>query len=404
MTEFSTRSVHGDGHAVPEPASPHTAPIHQTSSFTFPSVRDGVEAFEGSGAYIYTRKGNPTVRALEKHLSALESAPVQTPDGARMSGDDIDTLFFTTGMAAISATVLGFGAGARVVCQGGIYGTTESMVSGLGPFGVDVDLAPVGDLEALRTAVRTGPPPSLVYIETPANPLVQVTDIAEVASIAHEAGAVLAVDSTFATPAIQRPLAWGADLVLHSTTKFIAGHGVVLGGSVSGAKDLLAERIEPLRVRFGGSADPFAAWLTLLGCRTLAIRMERHASNAAEIAAFLRGHPRVRRVYHPDPADLPAGQMSAGGPMLSFDVDGGREAALDVVDRLRVITLAPTLGNVDTLVQHPWSMSHVVIPEKRRLEMGIGPGVLRVSVGIEAAADLIADLGGALEGNSGTGE
>ena len=396
MADFSTRSVHGDGHDPPEPVSPHTAPIHQTSSFTFPSVRDGVEAFESGGAYIYTRKGNPTVRALERHVSSLEAVPVETPAGLRAPDGDVDTLFFTTGMAAISATVLAFGAGRRVVSQGGIYGTTESMMSGLAPFGVDVEFVPVGEPEALADAVGRGAPPALVYIETPANPLVQVTDIERAAAIAHEAGALLAVDSTFATPAVQRPLAWGADLVLHSTTKFIAGHGVVLGGSVSGAPEILAGHVEPLRVRFGGSADPFAAWLTLLGSRTLAVRMERHAANAAAIAEFLRGHTRVRRVFYPDPSALPEGQMASGGPMLSFDVDGGREAALDVVDRLSLVTLAPTLGNIDTLIQHPWSMSHVVISEERRLEMGIGPGVLRVSVGIEGAADLIADFEQAL--------
>jgi len=396
MRDFSTRAVHGAGHEPPETVSPHTGPIHQTSSFTFPSVQDGIEAFEGSGAYLYSRKANPTIRALERHLTALESTPVETPSGLREPTGEVDTLFFTSGMAAISAAVLALGARGRVVCQGGIYGTTEAMVGGLGDFGVDVDFARVGDLDALRSVVETGPAPALVYIETPANPLVQVTDIQAAAKMAHDVGARLAVDSTFATPALQRPLAWNADLVLHSTTKFIAGHGVVLGGSVTGSKELLKRRLEPLRVRFGGSADPFAAWLTHLGCRTLALRMERHAANADAIAAFLERHPNVAQVFRPDLSSLPEGQMSAGGPMLSFDVGEGREAALRVVDRLELITLAPTLGNIDSLVQHPWSMSHVILPEERRLEMGIAPGVLRVSVGIEAAGDLIADLERAL--------
>lgn len=396
MTDFATRAVHGAGPYDEPPASPHTAPIHQTSSFTFPSARDGIDAFQGSGAYLYTRKANPTIRALERHLAALESAPVDTPAGSRTPGFDVDCRFFTTGMAAITATVLGVGGGGRVVCQGGIYGTTEAMVSGLDRFGVEVAFARVGDLDALRTAVDGGPPPQLVFIETPANPLTQVTDIEAAAGIAHAAGARLAVDATFATPALMRPLAWGADLSIHSTTKFIAGHGVVLGGAVSGSADLIRDAIEPMRVEFGGSADPFAAWLTLQGAKTLAVRMDRQAANAEGLADFLRAHPRVSRVFRPDLSSLPPGQLSAGGPMLAFEVEGGGEAALDVIDRLELITLAPTLGNLDSLVQHPWSMSHVVVPEARRIEMGIGPGLLRVSVGIEAAADLVADLDRAL--------
>jgi len=392
MTDFSTRAVRGPGHADPAEALPHGVPIQQTTSFTFPSVRDGIAAFQGSGAYLYTRKANPTIRALERHIAALESAPVEAPAGPRAPSGEIDTLFFTTGMAAISATVLGVGAGGRVVCQGGIYGTTEAMVSGLGRFGIAVDFAPVGDLVALAEAVGAGPAPALVFIESPANPLLQVTDIERATAIAHGRGALLAVDATFATPALERPLAWGADLVLHSTTKFMSGHGVVLGGVVSGAADLLARAIEPMRVQFGGSADPFAAWLTLLGLRTLSVRMERHAANAEALASHLDGHPRVARVYRPDLDRLPPAQLAAGGPMLSFDVEGGEEAALEVIDRFELITLAPTLGNLDTLVQHPWSMSHVVVPEARRLEMGITPGILRLSVGLEGVDDLIADL------------
>ncbi len=396
MTEFSTRAVHGPLEPDPGMALPHVAPIQQTTSFTFPSVREGIEAFQGSGTYLYTRKANPTIRALERHVAVLESAPVETPSGSRSVAREIDSLFFTTGMAAISATVLGVGAGGRVVCQGGIYGTTEAMASGLGRFGITVDFAPVGDVGALADVVASGPAPALVYIESPANPLLQVTDIERAAGLAHERGAMLAVDATFATPALERPLAWGADLVLHSTTKFISGHGVVLGGVVSGASELLAAAIEPMRVQFGGSADPFAAWLTHLGLKTLAVRMERHAANADALAVALRAHPRVSRVYRPELDRIPAGQLAAGGPMLSFEVEGGEGAALETIDRFELITLAPTLGNLDTLVQHPWSMSHVVVPEARRLAMGITPGVLRLSVGLEDVDDLRADLERAL--------
>ncbi len=396
MSGFATRAVHGPAEPDPGSALPHSIPIQQTTSFTFPTVRDGIAAFQGSGDYLYTRKANPTVRALERHVSALEAVPVASPEGPRAPAGDVDSLFFASGMAAISATALGIAASSRIVAQGGIYGTTEAMVTDLGRFGIEVDLVPVGDLAALASAVGRGQSPALVYVESPANPLLQVTDIAAAADIAHGAGALLAVDATFATPALQRPLAWAADLVLHSTTKFMAGHGVALGGVVSGASTLLADRIEPMRNRFGGCADPFAAWLTLLGLKTLEVRISRHVENAEAIAAFLRGHAAVTRVHRPDLDRLPPGQMTSGGPMLSFEVDGGESRALELIDRLRLITLAPTLGNVESLIQHPWSMSHVVLSERRRREMGIAPGLLRVSVGLEAADDLIADLEQAL--------
>ncbi len=394
MSGFGTRAVHGAGEAT-STAEAHVAPIFQTTAFTFPAAHEAIEAFGGSG-YIYSRKANPTVRALERHIAALERAPVEVAEGTLQASEDADSRFFGSGMAAISAVILAMGAGGRVVCQSGIYGTTEAMVGRLDELGVRVDLAPVGDLEALGTAVARDMPPALVYIESPANPLLQLTDVRRAAQIAHEAGARLAVDATFATPALLRPLAWGADLVLHSTTKFMSGYGVVLGGVVSGAAEILTAKIDPLRQNFGGVADPFAAWMTGLGLRTLAVRMERHVANAEALARMLEDHPRVERVFYPDPGELPAGQLTSGGPMLSFEVAGGEQEALAVVDRLSLITLAPTLGTLDTLVQHPYTMSHSVLPEARRREMGIQPGILRVSVGLEDPGDLIEDLSRAL--------
>lgn len=394
MNGFGTRAIHGADGADGDVRS-HGLPLYQTTSFTFPDVRAGVAAFEGSGDFLYSRQANPTVRALERHVAVLESVPVATPVGDRAPAGPVESRFFASGMAAITSTVLGLAAEGRVVCQGGIYGTTESTLAGLRRFGIDVVFAPVGDLDALAAAVASAET-ALVHVETPANPLLQVTDVEVAATIAHDAGARLAVDATFATPALSRPLAWGADVVLHSTTKFMAGHGIVLGGIVTGEAQLIAESIEPLRTTFGGCADPFAAWLTEMGLKTLDVRMVRHARNGETIASFLRRHPRVMRVYRPDVEALPAGQLAAGGPMLSFEVEGGADAALDLIDRLELITLTPTLGNIDTLVQHPWSMSHVVLSEERRLEMGIRPGIIRVSTGLEDAADLIADLGRAL--------
>lgn len=397
MTGFGTRAVHGAGGRPDEPG-PHAPPIFQTAGFSFPTGRDAVRAFREGDAYVYTRDANPTTRELERHLAALEAAPVPTPDGGvREAPPDVDARFFSSGMAAISSVALGIAGGGRLVSQSGIYGSSEAMMGRLSRFGVDVTFVPAGDVDALAGAVGDGPPPALVYVETPANPLLHLTDVARAAEIAHAAGALLAVDATFATPALLRPLAWGADLVLHSTTKFIGGHGVALGGVVAARRELLEREIGPARKYFGGAPDPFAAWLTLLGARTLDVRMQRHVSNARAMAGFLAGHPDVTRVMYPDPARLPAGQLAAPGPMLAFDVGGGEERALRVLDALRLVTIAPTLGTVDTLVQHPYSMSHAVLPEGRRRELGILPGILRISAGLEEAADLVADLETALE-------
>lgn len=401
-SRFGTRAVHGAGER-PSRAGPHAPPIHQTAGFSFPDGAEAVRAFREGDAYVYTRDANPTTRALERHLAALEATPVSTPDGPREAPDDLDARFFASGMAAISAVALGVAAGGRIVSQAGIYGSSEAMLGRLSRLGVEVRFAPAGDLEALAAAVADGPAPALVYVETPANPLLQVTDVARAAEIAHAAGARLAVDATFATPALLRPLAWGADFSIHSTTKFIGGHGVALGGVVTGGREALEREIGPWRKYFGGAADPFAAWLTLLGARTLAVRMERHVANARAMVAFLAERPDVRRVLSPAPERLPAGQLDGAGPMLAFEVEGGEERALRVLDALRLVTIAPTLGTLDTLVQHPYSMSHAVLPEARRRELGILPGILRVSAGLEDPEDLVADLEQALERARGRG-
>lgn len=403
---FGTAAVHGaDAEAPLDRVRPHVPPIVQSSAFEFPDVETAVEAFRGGGEWIYTRKGNPTVRALERHVAALERHPVSgVADGqaGEEGGDgpreEIDARAFASGMAAITCLALGVAAGGRLVCQDGIYGTTVSALQGLRRFGLRVDFVPVGDLEALRAAARQDPPPALIHIETPANPLLQVTDVRAAARLAHQVGAALAVDATFATPALLRPLAWGADFVVHSTTKFISGHGAALGGVVSGRASRLRSVLDPLRKELGGVADPFASWLTLLGLRTLDVRMARHAANAAALATMLREHPRVRRVFHPDPAALPAGQLAAGGPMLSFEVEDDEAGARAVMDRLRLAALVPTLGTVDTLIQHPYTMSHAVLSAERRRRLGIEPGIVRVSVGLEDRDDLLEDFRRALEG------
>ncbi|MFQ5745683.1 MAG: trans-sulfuration enzyme family protein [Gemmatimonadota bacterium] len=397
---FGTAAIHGAGGDPEPPPRSHATPLFQSTAFTFPDARTGQEAFRGSGDYLYTRQGNPTVRALESRMALLEVFPVTDPGGQPAGIDGpraVDACFFASGMAAIGAVALATCAGGkRLVAQEGIYGTSETFLRGLDGFGIEVSFAPAGDLDALERSVRAGPLPALVYVETPANPRLQLTDVAAAAGIAHEAGALLAVDATFASPALLRPLRWGADFSIHSTTKFVSGHGVAIGGIVSGEEARIADMIRPARTGLGGSPDPFAAWLTLLGLATLPVRMERHCRTAAALAQALRSETAVQIVHYPDPATLPAGQLAAGGAMLAFEVEGGETAARRVMDRLEVVTLAATLGTLDTLIQHPASMSHVVIPESRRRELGIRPGLLRVSVGLEDPEDLLEDFARAL--------
>lgn len=410
---FGTVALHGEGgEANADTPRPHVPALYQTSTFPFSDMAAARRAFEqkGKDAYIYSRVGNPTVRALERRIAALEThgrvtagetAPADGPVGGEAPEAEMDCRFFASGMAAISAVALGVAAdGGRIVCQDGIYGSTLRRMRELDRYGITVDFVPAGDAAALRDAAESGPPPALVWVETPANPLLQTTEMRAAAGAAHDAGALLAVDATFATPAVLRPLAWDADLSVHSTTKFISGHGVALGGAVTGRRRLIEEVVEPARTYFGGSADPFAAWLTLMGLATLEVRMRRHASNAAALAAFLAEHEAVERVHYPDPAELPDGQMATGGAMLSFELAGGEPAAIRAVDRLRLCTLAATLGTPDTLIQHPWSMSHAVMPEERRRATGIDPGLLRVSVGLESEADILGDFARALDDGS----
>lgn len=399
---IGTVALHGRGGADDGPSGParaHVPPLHQTTAFTFRSLESGTAIFRGDEeGWIYTRLSNPTVRELERRIADLEGMPVAAgPEGTLRAPEDLDSRFFASGMAALSAVAMGCGAGGgRIVCQEGIYGNTVHLVRRLSEFGMEVDFAPAGDAAALAEVVGRGRPPSLVHIETPANPLLQVTDVRAAARAAHEAGALLSVDATFATPALLRPLAWGADFSVHSTTKYISGHGVALGGVVTGRAALVKEKVEAQRRDFGGAPDPFAAWLTLLGLMTLELRVARASETAAALAALLHAHPSVDAVHHPDPADLPVGQMMRGGPMLSFELAGGEEAVRALVGRLRLVTVAPTLGTTDTLVQHPSSMSHAILPEEERRALGIGPGLLRVSVGIEETADLVADFERAL--------
>ncbi|MGE5584639.1 MAG: trans-sulfuration enzyme family protein [Bacillota bacterium] len=385
---FDTQAIHAgwDGKHALGALNP---PIYQTSTFVFESVAHAQKVFSGESAeYVYTRGNNPTLRLFEQKMAVLEKGE--------------KAVAFSSGMAAISSVLLSLlEAGDDLVTSRTLYGSTYHVVTHFLPrYGISArfaDLARPGALEASLTDAT-----KVVYLETPANPSLELVDIAAAAEAAHRRGATVVVDNTFATPYFQNPLALGADVVVHSCTKYIGGHGDALGG-VAVACD--PDYVFRLRFDFlcdlGGVLAPFNAWLFLRGLKTLGIRMERHASNALAVARFLAGHPNVERVLYPGLDDFPqralvTRQMRGCGGIVSFEVKGGYNAAVRFMDALRLCTIAVSLGDAETLVEHPASMTHREYPRERLAEFGFSEALVRVSAGLEDPEDVIADLDQAL--------
>lgn len=371
----ATAALHAG--AVPDPATGAILPpIYQTTTY----VQDSLGEDRG---YTYSRSGNPTVTALERRLAALEGTE--------------HCLCFATGLAATATLALALlSAGDRVVVSAVVYGGTVRLFGEvLARFGVEAEFVDTGDGAALASALER--PARLVFVETPANPTLRLTDIAAAARHTHRAGALLVVDNTLLTPALQRPFELGADLVLHSTTKYIEGHNATVGGALLARDPALDEPLRYHRNALGTIQSPFAAWLTLQGVKSLPLRMERQAATARRVAEFLDREPEVRRVHYPGLASFPQRelaerQQTSGGALLSFELTGGETAARRFLSSLRLCSLAENLGAVETLVTHPATMTHAAVPAARREELGIGGDLVRLSLGLEAADDLIADL------------
>ena len=368
-----------------------TTPIYQTSTFVFDSCEQGGRRFAGQeGGYIYTRLGNPTVSVLENKVAALECGEA--------------CVAAASGMGAISSALWTIaGAGKHIVADGTLYGCTFALLNhGMSRYGVEVSFVDTSDLAAVKAALKENT--CAVYLETPANPNLKIADIAAVAEIAHTYNPAIKVvcDNTFASPALQNPLTLGADVVVHSATKYLNGHGDVIAGFVVGKADFIGEvRMFGLKDMTGAVMDPFAAYLILRGLKTLEIRMERHCANAKAIAEFLDQHPAVEKVYYPGLKnhvghDIAARQMKDFGGMLSFEVKGGRAAGTKLVNALHLITVAVSLGDAETLIEHPASMTHSTYTEEELAASGIPGGLIRLSAGLENAEDIIADLEQAL--------
>jgi cystathionine beta-lyase/cystathionine gamma-synthase len=376
---FATRAIHAGLQADPATGAILT-PIYQATTF----VQEAIGRDKG---YTYSRSGNPTVAALERNLGALEGA--------------LPAVCFATGMAALTALCLALlQAGDRVVVSDVVYGGTVRLLRRvLGPFGVRAELVDTSCSASLAAALAAET--RLVLIESPANPTLKLTDIAAAAQLAHAAGALLAVDGTLLTPALQQPFALGADLVVHSTTKYLEGHNATLGGAVLARDQELVEKLRFVQNATGSIQSPYEAWLTLRGIKTLALRMERHSDNALTVARFLEADPRVTRVAYPwldsfPQAALARRQQRAGGGMIAFEVTGGAAAGERVMNAVRLCALAENLGAAESLITHPASMTHAAIPEAERRVVGIADGLIRLSVGLEDPDDIVADLERAL--------
>jgi cystathionine beta-lyase/cystathionine gamma-synthase len=376
---LATRAVHA-GQVEDPLAGAVMTPIYQTSTYR----QEGLGRHKG---YEYARTQNPTREALERNVAALEGGT--------------HGFAFGSGLAALDAILKLFKAGDHVVCGENVYGGSHRLMTRVFvPFGLEVTFVDTRDVGAIEGALTRAT--RMIYCETPTNPMMFLTDLRAVGDLAQARGLLLAVDNTFATPVFQRPIEFGADIVLHSTTKYLNGHSDMVGGLLVTSRDDVAERLGFLQNASGAVPGPMDCWLALRGTKTLPLRMRQHDANGRRIAEWLAGHPRVKKLYYPGLATHPqhalaCSQMSGFGGMVSFDL-GDVALARRVVERVRIFQLAESLGGVESLIGHPASMTHASVPPELRDRMGLTDSLVRLSVGIEDVDDLIADLEQAMDG------
>ncbi|WP_243296670.1 methionine gamma-lyase [Bacillus litorisediminis] len=387
---FETQAIHSGYDSLKFQGS-LVPPLYQTSTFTFPTAEEGELRFAGeSDGYIYSRLGNPTVKVLEDKIAALEQAEA--------------ALAFGSGMAAVSATLFYLTkTGDHILCSEGIYGCTFGLLQLLKEkHHISHDLITFDNEETVRKSIHDNT--ACIYIETPINPTMKLVDLEMVVKVAKEKHIPVIVDNTFCSPYLQQPIKIGCDYVIHSATKYIGGHGDVIAGVVAGKKKNLQEIAKTTLKDIGGVISPMDAWLLIRGLKTLAVRLDRHCENAEKIAPLLKNHPKVTKVYYPGDEEFPQyelakRQMRKPGGMISFELKGTKEDAQAFLDRCRLIKIAVSLGDAETLIQHPATMTHAVVPQKEREKMGITDTLLRLSVGLEAWEDIWDDLKQALDQN-----
>ncbi|KLA24428.1 methionine gamma-lyase [Bacillus cereus] len=379
---METALIH-HGYTSEEHKGSLTPPLFQTSTFTFETAQQGEASFAGvDPSYIYSRLGNPTVKLFEERMAVLEGGE--------------EALAFGSGMAAISATLIGFlKAGDHIICSNGLYGCTYGFLEVLEEkFMITHSFCDMETEDDVENKIR--PNTKVIFVETPINPTMKLIDLKQVIRVAKRNGLLVVVDNTFCSPYLQRPLELGCDVVVHSATKYIGGHGDVVAGVTICKTKALAEKIRPMRKDIGGIMAPFDAWLLLRGLKTLAVRMDRHCDNAEKIVSFLKNHDAVEGVWYPE-GELASRQMKRGGGVISFSVKGGKEETQAFINDLHFITIAVSLGDTETLIQHPATMTHAAIPAELRQEMGIYDNLIRLSVGLESWKDIVSDLEQALK-------
>lgn len=385
--EFNTKLVHAG--SFDDQFGSASMPIYQTSTFKFKNAQHGADCFSGvSDGYIYTRIANPTINALEQNIAQLENG--------------FGGIATSSGMSAITSIYMALlGAGSHIISTASVYGPARGVLEqDFSRFGVEATFVNTANLDEIVSAIK--PNTKVLYIETPSNPTMELTDIKSCAEIAQKHNLVLVVDNTFSTPFLQKPLDLGADVVLHSVTKFINGHADIVGGIVIAKTEELYKKIRHAMVYMGCNMDPHQAYLVLRGVKTLAIRVERNQQNAEKVAEYLESHPKIEWIKYPGlkshpQYELAKSQMSGFGSMISFGVKGGLEAGKKLMDNVHLASLAVSLGGVETLIQHPASMTHAGVSAENKLKAGITDDLVRFSVGIEDIKDIINDLKQALE-------
>ena len=399
---FGSTAIHA-GHQTEENYA-HLTPIYASSTYVFDTAEQGMRRFSGEEeGYIYARWGNPTITEAEDKIAALEAFGIE--ENAKPL--KLKALLHASGMAAITNLLLGtLKKGDKILSHYSLYGGTQELMDKVLPeLGIESVIVDLRDLQKAKDAIKEDANIKMLYLETPANPTIQCVDIEQLTKLAKEKNLFVAVDNTFATPYLQRPFKYGVDFVMHSTTKFLNGHGSAIGGVLVGRDiELMNGRILKVHRLLGGTSNSFDAFLLTQGIKTLEVRMERHCTNAMKVANFLKQHASVGSVNylglpsHPD-YETAEKQMRHPGALLSFELKGGLEAGKKFIDQLQMCVRAVSLGTCDTLISHPASMTHYGVPEADRIKYGISNGLIRMSVGIENVDDILADLAQALGGS-----
>jgi methionine-gamma-lyase len=394
LTGWGSLAVHG-GHKQ-DPNYAHLVPIYASSTYVFDDAEQGMRRFSGKEeGYIYSRWGNPTMTEAEEKIAALETFGL---------GIEVKGILHASGMAAISTLMLAtLKPGDKIITHFSLYGGTEELVSKILPaFGITAIIADLRDLQKAADIIKADKAIKMMYLETPANPTIQCVDLEELSGLAKQNNLIVACDNTFATPYLQQPFQYGVDFVVHSTTKFLNGHGTAIGGILLGRDvELMKTKITKIHRTLGGNSNAFDAFLLIQGMKTLELRMERHCHNAMEVAHYLESHTSVAKVNytglsnHPD-HNTAMKQMRHPGAMLSFELKGGLQGGIDFMNKLKMCVRTVSLGTCDTLLSHPASMTHYSVPKEEKEKYGITDGLIRMNVGIENLPDIINDLEQAL--------